>query len=70
MGWSEDSDPRGRLVGKVREVVDRVLEDYRDDPAVFADLLGDFRRFKNRLRRRADLAARRESEAMAGRERL
>ncbi|MEM9302778.1 MAG: DUF1631 family protein [Pseudomonadota bacterium] len=70
LGWNRDSDSGGKMLDKVGGIVDRVLSDYRDDPSVFTEMLDEFRGFQERRSRRAEVVARRESEAMAGRERL
>ena len=70
LGWSQDADPRRRLLSEVEQVVDQLVKDYDDDPQVFNQLLDHFRKFRHREQRRAEVLAKRETEAMAGRERL
>ncbi|MDX1571713.1 MAG: DUF1631 family protein [Xanthomonadales bacterium] len=70
LGWNAESDPRERLLNKVREITKRIITEYDDDPTVFDELLEDFRRFSERQQKRAELVAKRQSQAMAGKERL
>lgn len=43
LGWSgQDHDQRDKLYQKIEEVVHRLLNEFSDDPVIFADLLEDF----------------------------
>lgn len=69
-GWNSDSDRGSKLLNKAREIVSKVIDEYGHDSAVFDELRKDFSSFLNKQERRAALAEKRESEAMAGREKL
>lgn len=70
IGWTEDSDKNEQLIGKIRETVDRVLKEFKDDLGLFDDLLNEFDRFQERTQRRSKVAEKRTTEATRGRERL
>ena len=69
-GWNSDSDRGSRLLNKAREIVSKVIDEYGHDSTVFEELRKDFSSFLTKQERRAALAEKRESEAMAGREKL
>ncbi|HET7593017.1 MAG TPA: DUF1631 domain-containing protein [Rhodanobacteraceae bacterium] len=69
-GWSEESDRDHRLFGKVKAVVETLLQDFDDDIGVFERQLADFTQFAEQNRKRAELAESRATEAARGRERL
>lgn len=69
-GWSEESDRDHRLFGKVKSVVETLLQDFDDDIGVFERQLADFTQFVEQNRKRAELAESRATEAARGRERL
>ena len=69
-GWNSDSDRGSKLLNKAREIVGKVIDEYGHDSTVFEELRKDFSSFLTKQERRAALAEKRESEAMAGREKL
>ncbi|HJP97632.1 MAG TPA: DUF1631 domain-containing protein, partial [Rhodanobacteraceae bacterium] len=69
-GWSEESDRDHRLFGKVKAVVETLLQDFDDDIGVFERQLTEFAQFVEQNRKRAELAESRATEAARGRERL
>lgn len=69
-GWSEESDRDHRLFGKVKSVVETLLQDFDDDIGVFERQLAEFTQFVEQNRKRAELAESRATEAARGRERL
>ncbi len=69
-GWSRESDPDQRLLGDVRAVVERLLQDFDDDLGVFERLLVEFTAQLDAHRKRAELTELRAAEAARGREKL
>ncbi|EQD68495.1 protein containing DUF1631, partial [mine drainage metagenome] len=69
-GWSRESDPDLRLLGDVRAVVERLLQDFDDDIGVFERLLKEFGAQLETHRKRAELTELRAAEAARGREKL
>lgn len=70
IGWTEESDRDGRLVGQIRSIVERLQRDFEDDIGLFQRLGDEFRAFLETNRRRAELSERRATETARGRERL
>jgi hypothetical protein len=70
LSWSEEADRDGRVLEKVRSVVETLLKDFDDDVQIFQRLLADFREFSQSTRKRAEVAELRAAEAARGRERL
>lgn len=58
------------LLDQAGRVVDRVVDEYENDQAVFELAAGELRERLDQQRRRADVAERRAAEAIHGRERL
>lgn len=70
LGWSgQDNDQRDKLYQKIEEVVHRLLNEFSDDPVIFADLLEDFVTFFRTERRRSELVEQRVRDAEEGRAR-
>ena len=70
MGWDKrDDHQRDSLYQHVDRLVQRLLDDFHDDPAIFAELLNDFLAFNNDERRRAELLEQRTRDAEEGRAR-
>ncbi|SDL70938.1 DUF1631 domain-containing protein [Pseudomonas indica] len=68
MGWSEQDDAqRDSLYQRIEQVVQRLLNDFVDDPAIFTDLLADFLAFTGDERRRSELLEQRTRDAEEGR---
>lgn len=70
LSWSEEADKDGRILEKVRSVVETLLKEFDDDIRIFDRLLADFREFSQSIRKRAEVAELRAAEAARGRERL
>ncbi|MEW4388117.1 DUF1631 domain-containing protein [Pseudomonas paraeruginosa] len=70
LGWAEHNDARrDSLYQKIEQVVMRLLNDFVDDPAIFAELLEDFIAFTGDERRRSELLEQRTRDAEEGRAR-
>ncbi|KRW62809.1 DUF1631 domain-containing protein [Pseudomonas sp. TTU2014-080ASC] len=67
LGWSEQGEAqRDNLYQKIEQVVQRLLNDFTDDPQIFADLLADFTAFMGDERRRSELLEQRTRDAEEG----
>jgi hypothetical protein len=70
MGWSSrDESQRDALHARIEQVVQRLLNDFVDDPALFSELLVDFLAFTGEERRRSELLEQRTRDAEEGRAR-
>ncbi|WP_110972704.1 DUF1631 domain-containing protein [Pseudomonas huaxiensis] len=70
MGWDKRDDyQRDSLYLRVEVLVQRLLDDFSDDPAIFTELLNDFLAFNNDERRRSELLEQRTRDAEEGRTR-
>ncbi len=69
-GWSQESDRDSQLLGCVRGIVERLLQEFDDDLGVFQRLHDDLAAFLDSHRKRADIAEQRAAEAARGREKL
>ncbi|MGL6241804.1 DUF1631 domain-containing protein [Pseudomonas sp.] len=70
MGWGEcDNHQRDSLYLRIEQVVQRLLNDFVDDPAIFSELLADFLAFTGDERRRSELLEQRTRDAEEGRAR-
>jgi hypothetical protein len=70
MGWGEcDDHERDSLYLRIEQVVQRLLNDFADDPAIFSELLADFLAFTSDERRRSELLEQRTRDAEEGRAR-
>ncbi|MCR8933160.1 MULTISPECIES: DUF1631 domain-containing protein [unclassified Pseudomonas] len=70
MGWGDcDGDARDSLYLRIEQVVQRLLTDFVDDPAIFSELLADFLAFTSDERRRSELLEQRLRDAEEGRAR-
>ncbi|PAV47649.1 thymidine phosphorylase [Pseudomonas sp. HAR-UPW-AIA-41] len=68
LGWSEhDAEKRDSLYQKIEHVVQRLLNDFVDDPRIFSELLADFVAFTGSERRRSELLEQRMRDAEEGR---
>ncbi|KIQ60557.1 MULTISPECIES: DUF1631 domain-containing protein [Pseudomonas] len=68
MGWGDcDDHQRDALYLRIEQVVQRLLNDYVDDPAIFSELLADFLAFTSDERRRSELLEQRIRDAEEGR---
>ncbi|MFI8482496.1 DUF1631 domain-containing protein [Pseudomonas sp. NPDC078700] len=67
LGWGEqDNVQRDNLFQKIEQVVQRLLNDFVDDPQIFAELLSDFMAFTVDERRRSELLEQRTRDAEEG----
>jgi hypothetical protein len=67
LGWNEqDGDPHGSLYQTVEQLVQRLLNDFTDDPGIFAELLDEFLGFTRSVQRRSALLERRMRDAEEG----
>jgi hypothetical protein len=67
LGWSEQDDAqRDSLYQKIEQVVQRLLNDFVDDPLIFSELLADFLAFTGDERRRSELLEQRTRDAEEG----
>lgn len=70
MGWSRRDDyQRDSLYLHIEQVVQRLLNDFVDDPAIFSQLLTEFTAFTHDERRRSELLEQRTRDAEEGRAR-
>jgi hypothetical protein len=69
-GWSEESDRDQLLYGKIRSIVESLLQEFDDDIGIFARLQNEIEEFLDTGRKRAELAEQRVAEATRGREKL
>jgi len=68
LGWGERADhQRDSLYLRIEQVVQRLLNEFVDDPAIFAELLADFLAFTADERRRSELLEQRTRDAEEGR---
>jgi hypothetical protein len=68
MGWgASDDHERDSLYVRIDQVVQRLLNDFVDDPAIFSELLADFLAFTQDERRRSELLEQRIRDAEEGR---
>ncbi len=68
--WVEESRIDRGIFPKMKEIVDRVLLDFKEDVSIFDTLLEEFTQAVNELDRRADLVEQRTTEAANGQEKL
>lgn len=70
LGWGgRDDYQRDSLYLRVEQIVQRLLNDFVDDPAIFSELLVDFLAFTSDERRRSELLEQRTRDAEEGRAR-
>lgn len=68
--WVIDEEPDRVVFPRLRSMVARILKDFTDDVAIFAEMLGELIDFARDLDKRSELAERRNREAEKGLERL
>ncbi|NQD92631.1 DUF1631 domain-containing protein [Pseudomonas sp. CrR25] len=67
LGWVDQDDAkRDSLYQKIEQVVQRLLNDFVDDPVIFSELLADFLAFTGDERRRSELLEQRTRDAEEG----
>jgi hypothetical protein len=70
MGWGErDDHERDSLYLRIEQLVQRLLNDFVDDPTIFSESLTDFLAFTHAERRRSELLEQRIRDAEEGRAR-
>lgn len=70
LGWSgKDSRQQDKLFQKMEDIVHRLLNEFTDDPIIFADILQEFTTFYGTERRRSELVEQRVRDAEEGRAR-
>ncbi|MFJ3483553.1 DUF1631 domain-containing protein [Pseudomonas sp. NPDC090202] len=68
LGWGgRDDMQRDSLYTRIDQIVQRLLHDFVDDPAIFTELLVDFLAFTSDERRRSELLEQRTRDAEEGR---
>ncbi|HEX8594729.1 MAG TPA: DUF1631 domain-containing protein [Pseudomonas sp.] len=68
LGWGgRDDTQRDSLYARIEQIVQRLLHDFVDDPAIFTELLVDFLAFTSDERRRSELLEQRTRDAEQGR---
>jgi hypothetical protein len=68
LGWGgRDDMARDSLYSRIEQIVQRLLHDFVDDPAIFTELLVDFLAFTSDERRRSELLEQRTRDAEEGR---
>ncbi|SEJ50889.1 DUF1631 domain-containing protein [Pseudomonas sp. NFR16] len=68
LGWGgRDDTQRDSLYTRIDQIVQRLLHDFVDDPAIFTELLVDFLAFTSDERRRSELLEQRTRDAEEGR---
>ncbi|SEI09737.1 DUF1631 domain-containing protein [Pseudomonas asplenii] len=68
LGWgARDDYQRDVLYLRIEQIVQRLLNDFVDDPAIFTELLTDFLAFTSDERRRSELLEQRTRDAEEGR---
>jgi hypothetical protein len=70
VGWTDEGDRDGRMIAKVREVVESLLANFEQDLGIFEKLHEDFVGFLGTQRKRSEIAEQRTAENALGRERL
>ena len=67
LGWGEQDDAqRDSMYQTIEQVVQRLLNDFVDDPVIFSELLADFLAFTGDERRRSELLEQRTRDAEEG----
>ncbi|CAP52874.1 hypothetical protein XCCB100_3509 [Xanthomonas campestris pv. campestris] len=69
-GNNGDSAAERVLMGKVEEIVDRLVAEFNENLAIFLTLEEEFRDFLSQHRRRVEIAERRATETQRGQEKL
>lgn len=68
LGWSaQGGEQRDALYQRIEQVVQRLLNDFTDDPAIFSDVLAEFVAFTGDEKRRSELLEQRTRDAEEGR---
>ena len=68
--WVDENDKERGIFPKMRSVVDRVLLEFEINIELFSELTEDFTHFINQMEKRAEIAERRASESIKGKEKL
>jgi hypothetical protein len=71
VGWNDTGDRESdSLFNKIEEVVKRVLNEFHDDPGLFAELEEDFSKWWQKEQRGAQIAEQRTNQITKGKEQL
>ena len=70
VNWLGDEENDPGLVNQLHSIVDRVVQNYRGDSAVFRDVQQELQQHMQTLARKAEVAERRHVEAARGKEKL
>lgn len=68
--WVDESNPNRGVFPAMQQVVDRVLQEFKDDVSLFEKLLSFFEQAMNDQRRKTDTMEQRTQDAARGREKL
>jgi hypothetical protein len=68
--WVDENNPQRGIFPSMQRVVDRVLQEFVEDVALFEELLASFEQSMNEQQRRADTMEQRTQKAARGREKL
>lgn len=68
--WVEDEDADKPMLDRMQLVVDRVIRDYDQNDGIFSSLLDDLGNHLKTVRRKADIAEKRQIDAARGREKM
>ncbi len=68
--WVEESQADRGIFPKMKEIVDKVLLDFKEDISIFDELLADFTKATDELAQRANRVEQRTNEAANGQEKL
>jgi hypothetical protein len=71
VGWNDNGERQNdSLYHKIEGVVKRILNDFHDDPAIFAELDAEFAAWWEQEQRMADMAEQRTNQVTRGKEQL
>lgn len=68
--WVDESNPKHGIFPAMQEAVDRVLQEFTNDVALFEELLADFEESMNEQKRKTTTMEQRTQDAARGREKL
>ena len=68
--WVDENDKERGIFPKMRSVVDRILLEFEINIELFSELTDDFTHFINQMEKRAEIAEKRASESIKGKEKL
>ncbi|MBV1915459.1 MAG: DUF1631 domain-containing protein, partial [Pseudomonadales bacterium] len=68
--WVDENDKERGIFPKMRSIVDRVLLEFEINIELFSELTDDFNHYINQMEKRAEIAEKRASESIKGKEKL